>query len=220
MVAGPSEQSDRFRLQQEAFEMLARLANELQSMLIPDCTFRSHCKDMMQWDMYGLLEELQVSYVIIEDTGQTWQLHDLKVGITTCSPDLTDEIHRLHDQLLLNVSPFTLHLLLAMVCDSQNRGLEETIWRVIDKNRELVRAFAERTQLEIQGDSSGVPVELLAPPGLAYEFWIATRAVGVDILPAQNYCWSNSRGRQMFRVPLSRPNSQLEEVRRAVLRLY
>ena len=88
-----------------------------------DYCFRFYMEQLGAWDQYSMLNNSQCSYIAIEDTGKTWSLSDIKVGVTVCSRDASDLIHRLHDELLLNVSGVHLSILAAFINDSIRTGL-------------------------------------------------------------------------------------------------
>jgi aspartate/methionine/tyrosine aminotransferase len=99
-----------FCLEPDQFERLIHAAAERHATIIIDFCFRLFADTLRGWDQYLALRESGVTFVCIEDTGKTWSLADTKVGITVCSADSAPLIYRLHDELLLNVSP--LHLML------------------------------------------------------------------------------------------------------------
>ena len=189
-------------------EVIDKVA-ERQSTIIIDFCFRFYAESLREWDQYRTLEESKVTFIGIEDTGKTWSLGDLKVGMTLCSSDAAPVIHRLHDELLLNVSPLQLLLLTECIKDTLAHGIRNTARREVEINRELVLTLVEKgLLLRASEGGQNVPMELLGLPheSLSTQFWSELRQRGVDILPAHNYYWSNpEEGKSFFRMPLSRP---------------
>ncbi|MGH3770113.1 MAG: aminotransferase class I/II-fold pyridoxal phosphate-dependent enzyme [Pseudonocardiaceae bacterium] len=183
--------------------------------LIVDASFRPHSEAMLGWDMYDVLQTGGVEHMVVEDTGKTWSLHDIKVGVTAASAGFAEDLHVLHDQLLLHVSPLHLAVLTRFVVDSRERGLDATIRSTVRRNRGVIHELVRSDGYEHHGDCANVPLELLGVPAgmTAHSFWAACRDVGVEVLPAQNYYWSSARGHRLFRVPLARPTEDLINAR-------
>lgn len=200
-----------FCLSEAEFRALAIECRDRDCTLIIDASFRPHCEPMLRWDMYEILQRAGVEYVVVEDTGKTWSLHDVKVGMTASSGKFLGDLHMLHDQLLLNVSPLHLVLLTKFVKDSEQRGLDVTVRHAVRRNRETIHELVASDHYEHHGNCENVPLELLGvPTGMtAHVFWAACRKVGVEILPAQNYYWRSKRGDRFFRIPLARPAEDL-----------
>jgi aspartate/methionine/tyrosine aminotransferase len=179
--------------------------------IVLDASFRPNSSSMLKWDMYAQLASSEVEFVIVEDTGKAWSLLDVKVGISVASDFFARDLHILHDQLLLNVSPLHLTILIKFLEDAAQRGLRATIWDAVERNRREVRSLIDQSCLRSVGDCSQVPMELVGLPDEidARTFWCLSRKVGVDILPAQNYYWQSNEGERYFRMPLARPHTEI-----------
>ena len=203
-----------FCLDQRSFTSLINKVSACGSTLLLDFCFRLHSKELKHWDQYHSLVQSGVSFIAFEDTGKTWSLGDTKVGITVSSCDAKDILYRLHDELLLNVSPLHLLLLTEFIRDTLAYGFEETVGQAIELNRELVHAMVENgSVIHSATCCRNVPMELLSLPDSlpSAAFWEKLRRRGVDILPAHNYFWTRPEmGKSMFRIPLSRPRRELE----------
>ncbi|MEV1109145.1 aminotransferase class I/II-fold pyridoxal phosphate-dependent enzyme [Micromonospora sp. NPDC049751] len=203
-----------FTLDRHQFRRIAHDCAVAGATLIVDSCFRFHTTTTAGWSRYEILHDENPSFALIEDTGKTWPTYDLKIGATLTSADLAPDFHRLHDQLLLNVSPLHLIVLREFIDDSRRRGLGRTVTAVIDRNRTGVHALVDDGLLGHPSPwCANVPMEFLALPHDhdAVEFWAALRERHVDILPAHNYYWSDpTRGRGTFRIPLSRPPEHLD----------
>ena len=202
-----------FCMEEQAFRRLILTVAQRQATLIIDLSFRFYADMLRQWDQYQSLRESNAAFLCFEDTGKTWSLADIKVGITVCSGQIAPLIYRLHDELLLNVSAFDLLLLDEFVKDTLRHGLNETICRTVDINRQLVHALVqEGLVLHATQSCQHVPMELLCLPGgrVSAEFWASLRRRGVHVLPASSYFWSRPElGRSLFRIPLARPERDI-----------
>ena len=203
-----------FCIEQPWFKELIYLVAERKSTIVVDFCFRFYAESLREWDQYRTLEELKANFLCFEDTGKTWSLADTKVGITVCSDESAPLIYRLHDELLLNVSPLHLLLLTEFIKDTLAYGFDNTVRRPIEINRHLVHALVEKgLVLHATQWCQNVPLELLGLPHemLSTTFWSELRRRGVDILPAHNYFWSRPQeGTSLFRIPLSRPLGEIE----------
>ncbi len=197
-----------FALDRAQFEELVQVLSEAGSTLIVDYCFRFYMRQLGTWDQYRTLTDSRCSYIAIEDTGKTWGLSDIKVGVTVCSADASDLLSRLHDELLLNVSGLHLALLTAFIEDSMLNGLNMSIRQPIEDNRRLIHELVGPGLFGHASDyCCNVPMEFLRLPGEsdAINFWKELRASGVDVLPASNYYWTDTTlGRDSLRVPLAR----------------
>lgn len=203
-----------FCLEQPLFTELIREVAAHRSTIILDLCFRFYAESLRHWDQYRALEESKASFICIEDTGKTWSLADMKVGITVSSANYAPILHRLHDELLLNVSPLHLLLLTEFIRDTIENGIYQTVREEIEMNRRLVHNLVDKGLLLHPTEGCfNVPMELLGLPNEISStlFWNELRKRGVDVLPAHNYYWSSaSEGKSLFRIPLSRPLHEVE----------
>jgi aspartate/methionine/tyrosine aminotransferase len=202
-----------FCLDESRLVELAKLTATAGATIIIDFAFRFFAKSLYEWQQYKAFEAIGVDYLCIEDTGKTWPIADLKVGLTICSIRCAPLVHTLHDQLLLNVSPLVLLILRDFLRDSFVRGVASNVRVNVDRNRTEVRKLIELGLVEAASPAcENTPLELLTLPGqlAAMDLWRSLRACGVDILPAKNYYWSNTDfGHSQFRVPLLRPHADI-----------
>lgn len=202
-----------FCLDENQFTTVVGAAASCDATIVVDFCFRFFARGLRTWDQYAILAQSGVKYVCLEDTGKTWPLADMKVGIAFCSAVCAYDLHRLHDQLLLNVSPVHLLLLRDLMIHDESSKAFCLVSAEVEKNRTLFHELVEKGIVTHESVCCGnTPMELLGlPSGLQADvFWERLRARGVDILPARNYFWANpSRGETMFRVPLSRPSAEV-----------
>ncbi len=201
-------------LEKKPFKELVDIVKEKKATLILDFCFRFFAKSLREWDQYKYFSETNVSFISIEDTGKTWSCADMKIGITICSHDNFKIIHQLHDELLLNVSPFQIGVITQFIKDSNIDILQNNSFREIEINRNAIRTLVDKQLLQSASKwTFNVPLELFRLPNNinATIFWSELKKNGVEILPAVNYYWTNKEeGVNLFRIPLSRPCGDFE----------
>ena len=69
------------------------------------------------------------------------------MGLLTPSQGLFEEVADIHDDYLLNVSPFILSLLSSYIADSENNSLDRTVFDVVNTNRDLLLNTLQGTKL-------------------------------------------------------------------------
>jgi len=212
----PNNPTSRF-LDEAKFTEVVRFCAENNKLLICDFCFRFFSRDMLQWSQYDILKQSNVSFVTIEDTGKTWSALDIKMGILVCSEDVTPEMYRLHNDLLLNVSPFQLRVLTEFIKDTYHNGLETTIWHHAVLNRKNLRAGLAGSVLEPVTTDESAPAREWFRINARFsgeDLWDVLKDRGIHILPGSNFYWSNPDvGRHYIRIPLTRdPNLILQAI--------
>lgn len=196
-----------FILDEAAFTSLALLCAAEGKTLILDWTFRFF-SESHGWDQYRILAESGVSYICIEDTGKTWPTLDLKCSILATSPDLYGKILDVHNDVLLNVSPFVLLLLTEYINDTRRRGLDVAVRRLVGANREALRAvLCESVLSPIPGQVllSVEWVEIESTALEAVEVVDMLGREGIGILPGNHFFWdSPALGSRFVRFALAR----------------
>ncbi|UUZ91064.1 aminotransferase class I/II-fold pyridoxal phosphate-dependent enzyme [Paenibacillus sp. P25] len=147
-----------FELSPEAWERVVKLCKQYDKLLIVDCTFRFFSRNPF-WDQYESLEREGVRYLLVEDTGKTWPTQDLKCSILAMSSDLYEDVLELHNDILLNVSPIILRVLIEYLKDTQEKGLASVIWETIDRNRGRLREAIKSSCLHVENPGSAISVE-------------------------------------------------------------
>jgi aspartate/methionine/tyrosine aminotransferase len=197
----------------EAFEELVRFCKDHSKILMVDLCFASFALMDAQHgrrDVYALLEQSGVSYLVIEDTGKTWPIQDAKCAMLTCSEDLHAEVYNIQTSILLNVSPFILNMLSAYLDDSMADGLA-SVKTVLDENREYVRKALAGTLLRTIEPEVPVSVawlEITNPAITASRICELGYARKVYVLPGTYFFWSRKRvGERFIRLALAREPS-------------
>ncbi|GEO28067.1 hypothetical protein AAC03nite_38520 [Alicyclobacillus acidoterrestris] len=203
-----------FMLNQEEVETVIELCKRNDKLLIIDCTFRFYHPDSL-WDQYRALEKSGVSYFMVEDTGKTWPTQDLKCSILAASEDLYEGILELHNDILLNVSPFILNLLIKYVRDTEKYGLQTTLWDLIEANRAYLRNSLEDSILIPYSSHSTISVEWLniqSENVSSIELLEAMRASGLGVLPGDHFYWNNPEiGERYIRIALARDSEMFKK---------
>jgi len=199
----------------DTFQQLAKYCRNNGIVLVCDCCFRFFSNQVLSWDQYEVMHNLGTSFVIFEDTGKTWPVLDMKIGQIVCSDDLYPDIYTRHDDLLLNVSPFHLVLLIQFLKDSIEQGLEKSVRELIEENRKEVSVLYQNAELCPASvcNSNNVPFEWIVgrKAGLVAKLLQRAYVRGVEILPGANFFWSKNVTQDYFRVPLSRPTWEISE---------
>lgn len=199
-----------FTLTPVEFAELVNRCAENHIVLILDRTFqffdRQHASDQ-----YAVLDRSGVTFMCVEDTGKTLSIGGLKCGILASSPDVFDELSRLHSEMLLNVSPFTLSVLTACLADAGQRGLDATVWRLIRTNREALHRALHGTIVQPVRTDRTVSVEWAQVDSDEYSGFDVVELLdraGVSILPGNHFYWDEPRlGARHVRFALARDPS-------------
>jgi aspartate/methionine/tyrosine aminotransferase len=196
-----------FELSREEWDQLVALCGRYGKLLIVDCTFRFFSRQPF-WDQYELLEKAKISYLMVEDTGKTWPTQDLKCSILAMSEDLADDMLELHNDILLNVSPFILKLLTEYVKDTMREGLQSVIWNTIDRNRETLREAIRSSGLAVSNPGSTISVEwlrILDAGVRSVDMVDRLQRLGLGILPGDHFHWyDHGQGERYIRIALAR----------------
>jgi aspartate/methionine/tyrosine aminotransferase len=193
-----------------AFEEVVRFCVDRRKLLIIDRCFATFA--LMQgstpwFDLYELLEESGVSYIVIEDTGKTWPLQDAKCALLMSSKDIHKDIYDIHTSVLLNVSPFTLSVVTRYLRDSKHDDLA-SIRTVIGTNRAALATALEGSPVRICKPRIDVSVAWLDITGLgqpAAAFHRRLLARDVYVLPGTYFFWNTpAQGNHFVRVALAR----------------
>jgi len=178
-----------------------------EKLLIIDFSFRFF-STFREWDQYEILLRAGGEFIAFEDSGKTWPTLDLKVGLTLASNDVYEELLKVHEDLVLNVSPFTLRLLKECIDTDANLLGEGNAQQTVAKNRATLRELLAATPLTIPNIDSVISVEWVRLPQ-AWRTgdlcsWLASR--DVHVLPGMPFYWDEpTLGESYIRVALARP---------------
>jgi aspartate/methionine/tyrosine aminotransferase len=210
---------------EEVFTSIVNYCAVNKKLVIIDFAFRLFSY-LNQWDQYETLDSIGVDYLIIEDTGKAWSIYDMKVGILTPSKTIFDAIADIHDDYLLNVSPFILKLITEFILDSSQVGLSTSVRATVDSNRNRLREDLADTTL-VSENTLDINVEWLKIDSDAFtgeDLYKALCTQGVHILPGTNFYWLNPKlGQKHIRVALARDIDSflqgIQAIRRVVIEM-
>ncbi|MEV6608723.1 aminotransferase class I/II-fold pyridoxal phosphate-dependent enzyme [Kutzneria sp. NPDC051319] len=192
------------------FEQVVRYCVDHNKTLLIDQCFASFAladKNVDRFDVYRLLEESGVTYLIIEDTGKTWPIQDAKCAMLTTSDDIYPDVYNLHTSVLLNVSPFVLNFVSHYIEDSIDDSLA-SVGDVIARNREVVRTGLAGTVLEYIEPVVNVSVawfHITDPNLTATRLQQILQEAEVYVLPGTYFYWNRpERGERYVRLALAR----------------
>ncbi|MFI6644720.1 aminotransferase class I/II-fold pyridoxal phosphate-dependent enzyme [Streptomyces sp. NPDC050504] len=144
----------------EGFREVIRYCVDHNKVLVMDFCFASFAlcdEGVGRVDIYKLLEESGVTYMVMEDTGKTWPIQDAKAAMITPSQDIYKEVYDLHTSVLLNVSPFVLNMVSHYIEDSINDGMA-SVRDIFTTNAEAAKVALAGTILEYQEPVVGTSV--------------------------------------------------------------
>ena len=203
----------------EAFRDIASHCSENQVTLIVDCSFRFFDTRLDSWSIYRELESFSdLDYCVIEDTGKTWPLKDLKLGLTVAQAGgaLSERLHETTDELLLNVSPFLALLLSEVIELADDRHPDCSLLsrrRIVEKNRSILSQVTAGRQIICHPNSQIGAAWLEFPSTIDTNGLARTLAEkGLSVLPGAPFTWSNaSLGSRKMRLALTRDKIYFEQ---------
>ncbi|MFE7891164.1 aminotransferase class I/II-fold pyridoxal phosphate-dependent enzyme [Streptomyces sp. NPDC057412] len=204
----------------EALRQIAVTCADRGIPLILDTCFRGFAPQDRP-DMYALLDETGVEWIMIEDTGKLWPLLELKLGFISHSRQCSFDIVENLSDVLLSVSPFVLSLVTEFAADARDGGYEQ-IHSLIRRNRTVLDEALADTDASLASHSCDVSVTLVELPDhlSSRPVWRELRHAGLHTLPCDPFFWADKRqGERYLRVALSRDTPLIEKAA-ALLRDY
>ena len=199
------------------FAELLRFCRDTNKLLLLDLSFASFAflrPDLGRFDLYEMLEDSEVSYMAMEDTGKVWPVQDAKCALITVSRDLYREIYDIHTSVLLNVSPFILNMLTHYLANSAMDSFA-SVRDVLNDNRQYAIQQLEASLLEYQEPAAPVSVAWLRirkPSVSATNLQRAAYASQVYVLPGTYFYWNRpTLGDRFVRLALARNSETFRE---------
>jgi len=189
-------------LDRERFEKVLTTCRTRGLVLIVDFSFRWF-SDYLRWSQYAVLAESCVEFLAIEDTGKAWAALDLKIGMLVYSVSLQHEVMAVQNDVLLNVSPFTLLLLESLM---ECRGTLDVLRDVVRDNRARLRDSLRNCGVNFS-HASTLSVEWIRLPTDSNSVGLAEALARHDVfvLPGGPFFWANpAEGQRFIRVALLR----------------
>lgn len=183
--------------------------------LLLDRTFRIYGNT--QYDDYRILDEAQVDYVVIEDTGKTWPTQDMKISIMVYPKSVSATMRLLYEEVFLCSSNFALALLKQFVAVTAQVGVDATIKNEVRNRYASVKDALEGTPLQVVEN----PEKCLLPL-----CWIDISKTGYDditfagllkqheiaVLPGRYFYWDSKISHTgHIRVSLMKPDREFYE---------
>lgn len=196
-----------FVLNSNEYARFAAYAAEAGITLVIDHCFRAYSPVTLQFDQYEILEASGCRYMVLEDTGKTVSSLDLKVGMLTGSRDVHPRLALLNENLLLNVSPFTLSVLSSIMHTWSRKSGLVALRTTIRANRQLIRDAYAGFTLTPQMHSTDMPVEWLTAGSKQEisDLLKSCAAGGLQLLPGASFFGRpNEMGSSFLRVALAR----------------
>lgn len=193
-------------MKQASFQALLDFCVRERILLVVDFCFRFFVEEMF-WDQYALALASGLDFIFIEDTGKTWPTLDLKVGFITVSSSLYTEAKFIHNDFLLNVSPFIFAILEQYINLSLERGFYATVNTIVQENRRYLRRILGDYDIGIYNPGSQISVEWLEFPDVkSVEILLALlESREVHILRGSNFFWFHTQhGDRFIRIALMR----------------
>jgi aspartate/methionine/tyrosine aminotransferase len=205
---------DRLRLQRVA-ERCAHAG----AVLILDASFRG--QDIRaQYDAYQVLDESDVEWILIEDTGKLWPVNELKSGFLAWSKHLRLDIVRAFSEVLLSVSPVVLLLIARLAVDGTAGGYD-AMRAALRSNRAILSAVFSPTELRLTDPTSEISVARVTLPihgpdaDCLYHDLVRR---GIHTLPCRPFHWAYPQeASRMLRLSISRPPSMVNRAARELV---
>jgi aspartate/methionine/tyrosine aminotransferase len=214
-LTSPSNPTGR-TLDVDVYHDLARHCQEAGTLLVVDNCFRFFAGSIRPFAQYALLESYpDLDYVLLEDTGKTVPLVDVKVGLLLPSRRLAGALTRLNQELLLSVSPYLLNVLCDAISVLAAGALNDWLRPLVDGNRrvlvEALRPYADRLRLASWSADSPFLWYHVQAPADGERLTLAARAAGVHVLPGTRfYADRPLPGRAFVRIALTRDREVVE----------
>ena len=193
----------------DAFREVVRFCADHDKLLILDLCFAAFflASGQPRCDVYEILEDSGVRYIVMEDTGKTWPLQDAKCATIMASRDLDDEIYQIVTSVLLNVSPFILKLVTRYIQDSTADDFA-SVAEILELNRERARAQLDGVLLrycEPMVKTSVAWFEIRDPRVSADDLQSYLLRHQIYVLSGRYFYWDNpALGQRFIRVALAR----------------
>lgn len=200
----------RFLKTKENFTELVRISASRRIVLVLDVCFAAFitygCRED-SYDMYEILNQSDVDYICIEDTGKIWPHQDAKVSLLLVSESLREHVRAIHTSVLLNVSPFILRLTSEYATDSELDRFSSML-NLVSKNRTAAGELLAGSILELMPSEVELSVawfKIASWEATASQIYAAAAKAGIHILPGTHFFWFDKRrGERFVRLALAR----------------
>lgn len=209
-------------LDRESLRKIARRCARSGQVLLIDASFRGQ-DDRAQYDTYQVLDETDVEWAVVEDSGKLWPVNELKAGFLGWSATTALPFVAAFNEVMLSMSPVILLLIARLSADAQAGGFDRTR-TTLEVNRALIADALAGTPARLSDPHSRISVARLHLPAPGPDAHAAYRALvrdGIHTLPCSRFYWARPRdGDRQLRLSLARPPGTVERAARALARLY
>ena len=207
----PGERGERHFLE------VLRFCRERKKLLILDLSFAPFAfanASFQREDIYHLLEDAGVSYITLEDTGKAWPVQDAKCSLMTVSADLHSSFSQIQSDILLNVSPFILNVLIQYLELSIKTNFEAMRVVYQTNHAALIRCIAPFSFISYCESVLPVCVSWLKLTNVELTQRIHALALQQELflLPGDPFYWNSPfpTGDEYLRIALARKPKQFE----------
>lgn len=202
-----------FWLDRPLFERVVRACQSANMTLIIDASFRAF-EPRACFDYYEVLEAAGTDYLVIEDTGKLWATNGIKAGILVASEHYVVPARELSDDLVLNISPFTLMLLSRLASDAGAEAIAD-IRQLTQKNRGIVRQTLRGSHVFSVAEESMIPVDRIFYDKSVFpdqqRLLLDLRERGLTVVGSESLYWAGSEHKPFLRIALSRNSEYLRQ---------
>lgn len=190
--------------------------------IIIDASFRGQVREA-QYDTYAVLNAAGADWIVLEDTGKLWPMHELKIGMLAWSEHNSLPIVRAFSESLLAASPVVLQLVTELARDWTDGGYERAR-TLVERNRSVVRNELKIAGLGLADPGSKISVARIGLPPDGPDSIDLQREMlgrGVHVLPCPPFHWADpDAGRRFVRISLARPHVTVQAAARTMAQAY
>ncbi len=212
-LVDPSNPTGRTMLNDGTLKTVIEFALAHDKLLIFDFSFAPFLERGRPVDVYEALERSGVRYIAIEDTGKVWPSQALKASVIKCSRGLKNDLFNIKTGVLLNVSSFSLLLLVELMEATEKGGF--AYFRDLKGHHHMIEKAFAGTPLRYLKPDAAVPVAWCAIDELglgAEEFCARLGLEDVCVLPGDRFYWDGAKPPgQFIRISLARETSLIRE---------
>jgi aspartate/methionine/tyrosine aminotransferase len=166
-----------------------------------------------QYDMYAVLDETGVDYVVIEDTAKLWPLGGVRLSLLVFPEHSTLGIPQASADLLMMAPPFAARVVEAFAHDMAAGGMPVIHERIASNRATLADTLAGCEAGQLVNPDSKVSMALIRLPSgwSSTRLWGRLLRRGVNAVPGRPMWWARAgEGERYLRVALARDREVVE----------
>ena len=200
---------------------------EKDKQIIIDTTFRIYSKSVINYD-YRLLNDSNISYIVIEDTGKTWPTNDMKASMLVYSDDCKYLIELIYEEIYLCHSRFVLAFFSKIFDLTLRIGIRLGIHATIEERIFQLQDAIKNIPLICKTDRTMtvIPIEWIdcsATGNNDIQNQEYILSFGLHTLPGRYFYWSkdkNDFSTSMIRMSLGRSQNDFDKGLEIIRTLY